>query len=165
MADDEFYVTTVNLRAEQKVVQQLYPQKFSEMVRNLADAMIKGINLSELPPEIAEEVAYARKKADLQKTYLEGKNQLKADFFLYLDQNKLPLILARTSPKQARKLARDFVTPYRAGTGNILPDCYVGPFLKEYFEIAEYSGKMTKAWSPIQEKIVEDFNENIIAEE
>ena len=162
---DEHYITSVYLRKDQQVVQKVFPQKFSEMVRHLADAMIKGTDLSELPPEIAQEVVISRSQADLYQAHIENQTRLKDDFFLFLDSQNLPVVLARVGQKKARRLAKDFVTPYRAKTGNILPECYVGPFLKEYFQYAEISGKMKKAWIPIQDQMVEDFKEKALAED
>lgn len=150
---DQQVRTTIYMRSDQAIVQQLYPQQFSEFVRQLADSLIQGIELDQIPPELAEEVVYARREAQARLEYLEKKKQLKADFWGYLDQQNYPVHLARYGKRKAKKIGKLFAEKYRMG-GNILPECYIHEFLNEYLEHAEYSGQMTQAWIPIQEKMM-----------
>ena len=80
------------------------------------------------------------------------KNQLKEDFFSFLDNQNYPIFLARYSKRKAKKIGKELAGKYRTN-GNILPESYVLPFLNEYLEHAEYSGKMIHAWTPIQENL------------
>ncbi|WOF15988.1 hypothetical protein F1737_04360 [Methanoplanus sp. FWC-SCC4] len=150
MTDSENFNTTIYLRSDQAIIQQLYPQKFSQLVRYLADALIQGIELDKLPPEIAEEVVYVRRKSLMKMEYLKKQNLLKEDFFRFLDDQNFSVYHARYSKRKAKKIGKELAGKYRED-GNILPECYVLPFLNEYLDLAEYSGKMVNAWIPIQE--------------
>jgi hypothetical protein len=149
---DKRLKTVVYLRPDQAIIQHLYPQQFSQLVRYLADALIMGAELGELPPEIAEEVVYVRRSSQMRQEYLKKKNQLKEDFFSFLDNQNYPIFLARYSRRKAKRIGKELAGKYRTN-GNILPESYVLPFLNEYLEHAEYSGKMMHAWTPIQENL------------
>jgi len=146
--------TTIYLRQDQAIIQQLYPQKFSHLVRHLADALIVGTELDKLPPEIAEEVVYARRISSMKLEYLKTQNLLKEDFFRFLDDQVFSVYLARHGKRKAKKIGKSLVFKYRA-EGNVLPECYVLPFINEYLINAEYSGKMMEVWRPIQTKMIE----------
>jgi hypothetical protein len=142
----EYEHTTVHLWPDQKkVIQALYRQKFSEKARILADALIKGANLEELPNDVAEEVIQSRILANQRKNYEKELEVLKKDFYSFLDQQNYPLIIARKSEKRARSAGREFAIKFYHTTQKLIPECHVFPFVNEYCKDAHYSGKVQRA--------------------
>jgi hypothetical protein len=106
--------------------------------------MISGAELDKLPPELAEKVVHSRRMAKLRLKNIESINQMKENFFLFLDNERYPNYISRYSRKKAKEIGKEFAIKY--SLQNILPECYILPFLNEYYETAIYEGKMIAAY-------------------
>lgn len=150
MSSEEYVKTSVSIRKDQKeVIQIIHPQKISEHVRNLLDALICGSNLSELPPEIAEKVVESRRLAKIFSLNAEREAELKARFYLYLENQNYPKFISRYSKRKCLAIGKDLAFTFKKFEANTLPDCYVMPFLLDYYDLTKGSEKMFKAATEI----------------
>jgi hypothetical protein len=144
---------TVYLTTEQnKLIKILFDQEFSKLARLLADALIKGANLEELPIDVAEAVIQYRILSNHRNNYEKELEILKQDFYSFLDQQNYPLVIARKSDKRARKAGRDFALKYYHTTQKLIPECHIFPFVNEYCKDAHYSGKVQRARMKLEEQ-------------
>jgi hypothetical protein len=156
MSSERYVKTSVSIREDQKdIIQNILPQKISEHVRNLLDALIAGTNLSDLPPEIAEKVVQSRMMAKIHSQNAKKELELKESFHLYLDSKNYAKFISRYSKRKCLGIGKDLAYSYKKFEGNILPDCYILPFLLDYYELTKGSPKMIEAYQDMNNNVQE----------
>jgi len=156
MSSERFVKTSISIREDQKeVIQNIQPQKISEHVRNLLDALISGTNLNDLPPEIAEKVVQSRILAKIHSQNVQKEAELKDSFHQYLDSQNFAIFISRYSKRKCLGIGKDLAYAYKKYEGNILPDCYVMPFILDYYDLTKGSPKMIDAYQEMNNSIIE----------
>lgn len=162
MSTDRYVQTSVSIRPDQKeIIQTIQPQKISEHIRNLLDALISGTELDGLPPEVAEKVVYSRRMAKIMNQNVQKEMELKENFFHYLDLQKYPKFISKYSKRKALKIGKEYAYTFLRFEGNILPECYIMPFLSEYYDLTKGSKKMLDACLEMQNAVSETISEEI----
>jgi hypothetical protein len=147
LSSEKYVATSVSIRPDQKkIIQQLHPQKLSENVRYLIDALIAGINLEELPPDVAEQVVYSRMIGKIKFQNIQKELEMKEEFFKFLDEKKFPKFISIYSKRKCFDIAKDLAHSYRKFEGQILPECYTVQFISEYYELRKGSPEMINAY-------------------
>jgi hypothetical protein len=147
LTTEKYVSTSVSIRPDQKkIIQQLHPQKLSENVRYLIDALIAGIDLEELPPDVAEQVVYSRMIGKIKFQNIQKELEMKEEFFRFLDGKKFPKFISIYSKRKCFDIAKDLAHSYRKFEGQILPECYTVQFISEYYELRKGSPEMIEAY-------------------
>jgi len=140
--------TIIYIEKDQRdLIQEIYPQQMSSLVREFLDILLMGksLNESDLSPELTAKLLMHREKQKSKQTFLKEREQLKASLFDYLTSHHIPEIFARRGKRAASKAAREWIIGFRQKGFN-LPEYLVFEFLPEYLDYIECSGVVDEAW-------------------
>lgn len=128
------------------VAQECFPQEVSKMTVEFWGDLINAVDISKYPKATQERIVDARKKLKKRKEYNEKIENIRQDFFNYLNSLNVPLLLGWHGVRKIRKICKEEYAEAFREDGYDLPPYLEKEFINDYIRDILHTGVVFSAW-------------------